>query len=333
MALGAFVTAQEIEPWWHIKMQAAFQKCVDSAISKTINMPNHATTADIADAYQLAWESGCLGITVFRDGCKSEQVLNVGVKADTQQPEEPTGLKGTALEEAQAEVLHLQARLDEMSATNQRLYDDLEGMRAYATELEGKAGHPIDALLGPFVGGIKARPAVVRGYTRQVQAPEGKLNITINSDDDGPFEVFLNVGRAGSDIAAMAEGIGRLISFTLRLDSALSQEERLHEIARQLQGIGGSGSIGFGPHRVASLSDAIARALAQHLSEMEQSPAASEVVVPLELQLPVYQVAPVATNGNGHKVKIGNLCNACGNTTMVREEGCMKCLSCGASKC
>lgn len=304
MELGEFVTAQEIEPQWHIRMQAAFQKYVDSAISKTINLPNSATPDDVRNAYLSAWKSGCLGITVFRDGCKSEQVLNVGVKAEEKAPET-------------VEVVTESVDKDACANPNCACHVN---------------GHRENSLLGPFVGGIKARPAIMRGYTRQIQAPEGKLNITVNSDQDGPFEVFLNVGRAGSDIAAMAEGIGRLISFTLRLDSSMSQEERMHEIARQLQGIGGSGSIGFGPHRVSSLSDAIARALAQHLSEMEQSPAASEVV-PLELQLPVYQVTPVATNSNGHKVKMGNLCSSCGNSTLVREEGCMKCLSCGASKC
>lgn len=332
LALGAFVTAQEIDPIWHIRMQAAFQRYVDSAISKTVNLPNHATRADVRDAYQLAWASGCLGITIFRDGCKGEQVLNVGVKAE-EKPAAPAEHKGSALEEAEANVLHLTDRLGEAQTENEQLRERLENVHAYAEELEARLG--FGGRVPVHQGGLKQRPAVVRGYTRQVQAPEGKLNITINSDGDGPFEVFLNVGRAGSDIAAMAEGIGRLISFTLRLDSAMSQEERLHEIARQLQGIGGSGSIGFGPHRVASLADAIARALALHLSEMEQSPAASETVVPSELSLPIYQVTSVFGNGNGngHKVKMGNLCSSCGNTTMVREEGCMKCLSCGTSRC
>lgn len=76
-----FATTHEIDPEWHVRMQAAFQKHTDNGVSKTINLPNSATLEDVAKIYWMAFETECLGITVFRDGCKG-QVLFVGISED-----------------------------------------------------------------------------------------------------------------------------------------------------------------------------------------------------------------------------------------------------------
>jgi ribonucleoside-diphosphate reductase alpha chain len=298
-ALRAYITAHEAAPEWHIRMQAAFQRGVDNSISKTINLPNSATYADVKDAYLLAWELGCLGITIFRDGSKGEQVLNVGVK----QPEATAAAAGDPTPPA-----------------------------AVATTTA-----PRTARDNRYRDGVKVRPEVVHGYTRSVRAPEGKVNITLNSDEDGLLEVFLNVGKAGSDVTALAEAVGRLISLHLRIDSPLSQTQRAAEIAAQLRSIGGSSSIGFGADRVRSLPDAVARALELDLARQAASP-----LVDALADLPASSIGQAANgyaNGTSAatagalRTVTGNLCPQCGCNTMVYEEGCKKCHSCGHSEC
>jgi ribonucleotide reductase alpha subunit/intein/homing endonuclease len=192
--------------------------------------------------------------------------------------------------------------------------------------------------------GIKPRPAVVQGYTRQIAAPEGKINVTINSDEHGPLEVFVNVGKAGSDIAALAEALGRLISLNLRILSPLSQTDRVKEIADQLRSIGGSRSVGFGMQQVRSLPDAVARALEMHLESLEKQDAEAQSADPLlstdgkeaanGTSNPTNPVTPAANPLSlSHLSITGNLCPQCGCNTMVYEEGCRKCYNCGHSEC
>ena len=163
----------------------------------------------------------------------------------------------------------------------------------------------------------KPRPGMLHGNTYRTPTPLGTAYITINENGDRtPFEVFANVGKAGSDTAAVAEAIGRLISLTLRMPSPLTAEERLAGVIDQLSGIGGRRPLGFGPNRVRSLPDAIAQVLARHIAivEAEQPPEQ----LPPPFSMPSQKA---------------DLCPDCGQASFVAMEGCRKCLNCGFSEC
>jgi len=100
-----FVTAHDISPEWHVKMQAAFQKYVHNAVSKTINFPHEATSEDVRKAYLLAYELGCKGITVYRDRSREEQVLNINHKAEAPQAQESKSEPGKITPRPRPEVI------------------------------------------------------------------------------------------------------------------------------------------------------------------------------------------------------------------------------------
>jgi ribonucleoside-diphosphate reductase alpha chain len=254
-AQQVFKTSHEIGYEWHVRHQAAFQRSTDNGVSKTINLPNSAGEDDVANAYRLAWELGCLGITVFRDGCKGEQVLNVGIGKKEKAP----------------------------------------------------AAAPASAV-------IKPRPHSLKGSTYRTETPIGTAYITVNETLEGEaFEVFVQVGKGGSDTMAVAEALGRLVSLVLRLPSPLSAQRRLEEVISQLSRIGGGQPTGFGPSKILSLPDAIARTLAEHTGQLKP---------------------PAATGaGPNGKKTVGDLCKECGQATFIYEEGCKKCLSCGYNEC
>ncbi|MFN3763811.1 MAG: ribonucleoside-diphosphate reductase, adenosylcobalamin-dependent, partial [Anaerolineae bacterium] len=133
------------------------------------------------------------------------------------------------------------------------------------------AGTPAGTLAGvsltaPASVPIRPRPHILEGRTYRITTPLGTAYVTVNCNGEGePFEVFLNVGKAGSDTAAVAEAIGRLISLVLRIPSPLPARRRLQQVVRQLRGIGGGRPTGFGRDRVQSLPDGVAQVLAEFL--------------------------------------------------------------------
>ncbi len=175
-----FVTAADVSPKEHIRMQAVFQRNCDSSVSKTINMDNSATEQDVHDAYWYAYELGCKGVTIYRDGSRPMQVLSTGKTGA--QPAKPEATP-------QLELIP-------------------EPPKAVATPIEAPA------LAGAKQ--IEARPDVLAGITERIRTGYGNLFITINSKDDKPFEVFAQIGKSGWSTMADTEAICRLISLALR---------------------------------------------------------------------------------------------------------------------
>lgn len=285
-----WVTAHDIAPEWHVRMQAAFQEYTDSAISKTINFPHEATPDQVREAYELAFRLGCKGITVYRDGSRANQVLS-------------TGSTGKSAEPAPAS-------------------DQPVELKPRSVPAEGLPSHSFP-----------------------VVTPLGKLRLFVTELNGKPFEVFAIIGRAGSDVTAFTEAIGRLISLALRCGVPVKL------IAEQLRGIGGSRSAGFGPDRVRSVPDAIGKVLLDHYvkngnghgngngngyddeygnGEADTGQTYTNGVGETMVTIPVSHFHSDSGHGT---IEAAEICPECQNATMLNEEGCRKCHSCGHSEC
>ena len=269
-----FAVSFDVSPQWHVRMQAAYQDNVDSAVSKTINMPRDATVDDVKTAYLLAFDLKCKGITVYRDGSRQDQVLNVGVA--------------------------------EAKATP-----------APKAEAPGQVTRP------------RPRPDTIKGQTQKVLTGYGPLYVTINEDDKGLFELFAQIGRGGGYTASFSEGIGRLVSLCLRSGVPVD------EIIDQLEGIRSPRLALDHGERIFSIPDAIAKAIKRHIGMQKtgvQPPvetydeANGAVETDVELEKESRDAAELLRKG------LNPECPECGKS-LVFEEGCVKCHSCGYSEC
>ena len=241
-----FVTAHEITPADHIRVQAAFQECTDNAVSKTVNFSREATEAEVAQVYQLAYELGCKGVTIYRDGSREGQVLRKGNEKDP-------------------------------SAT------------------------PAPVSVEP-----RSRPSMIQGTTLMMNTGCGKLYITINHDENGPFEIFGNMGKAGGCASSQTEAVARLISMAFRL--GLKPEH----IIKQLKGISCHKPMWEkGGGKILSCADAYAQAI-------------ERVLIPHDQQLEI--------NFNGSSFGHVGACPDCGGH-LYAESGCVSCHDCGYSQC
>ena len=270
-----FVSANDLSPEEHVRIQATIQKYVDASISKTVNAPKTHSVEDVKNLYTLAYDLGCKGIAYMREGSRPGVLERIVDKKETS---------------------------EELSATakpNSHSQSD-----------------------------IKPRPMVVQGSTYQIDTPVGAAFVTINTNGNKePLEVFINVGKAGSDVAAMAEAMGRLASLVLRMQSLVPSSVRAKQIFNQLIGIGGSRSMGFGDKRVRSLPDAVAKVLAMHFDFKSYNGNGHVEIASLNKAAVLTQQAlPVEQSEF-------DLCPSCGVASLAYEEGCKKCYSCGYSEC
>ncbi|MDZ4675124.1 MAG: vitamin B12-dependent ribonucleotide reductase, partial [Gemmatimonadota bacterium] len=240
-----FITANEIKPEWHIRMQAAFQEANDSAISKTCNFANDATEEYVEEIYRLAYRLGCKGVTVYRDGSRDMQVLSTGSiakkvaeQATSSGKSEARGDLAAMTGEHPAADLH--GELAELHAENDRLRKVVHELESENLQRRQK----------------RSRPELLKGAVRRIETPLGSLYVTITEDEKGqPFEVFMSLGKAGGALMADVEAMGRLVSLALRSGIPMK------EVHRQLRGISSDRVIGLGANKVMSVPDAVGIAI------------------------------------------------------------------------
>ena len=313
-----FVTAHDITPEWHVRMQAAFQENCDSAISKTTNFPHVATPEDVRRIYELAYELKCKGVTVYRDGSRDNQVLSTGATEQAKAEREGKGESRRALGDLHGTLAEQSAELVRLK---QALFD------AEAENLQRRAK--------------RARPDTLRGITTRIETPLGTMFLNITEDDKGqPFEVFINLGKAGGAAMADAEAMGRLISLALRSGIPI------REVHRQLRGIASDKAIGLGPNKVLSVPDAIGIALEKWMREkqgVQQDLLGASGSTPLQTETQPVTASSSTTSSEGGQAQFGfdthnrsesfiGTCPDCGSS-LEFAEGCAKCHVCGFSEC
>lgn len=368
-----FVTAMDLTPEEHVKVLAAIQRWVDSAISKTSNLPSDYTVEQTRELYEKMYDLGCKGGTIYRDQSRDKQVLNI--KQDKEEP--------TQTSSAPASVASVTKTSAPQPADTAVKAVDTVGTLSPQQPPVPPVQQPLYQDTGASSREQKVRPRPYRRYgaTFSKDTPSGTAHITMNDDEVGlPFEVFVDLGKAGSDIKAMAEAVGRLMSLVLRISSPLSPIERIQEIVNQLKGIGGASSLGFGPHRILSLPDAVGKVLeehylspdsprmhpaysqtelcapgcnhahhANHMAEnarQNPSPTGKNGMATHSAPAPLGTTAPANGTVNPHnfvdlqspnlKLHLGSfadICPGCGQTGFIRAGGCASCIYCGHSSC
>ena len=299
-----FVTAHDISPYWHMKMQSAFQRHCDSSISKTINFPHDASVDDVRQIYEMAIDEDVKGVTVYRDGCRDMQPM--ALKGSTKKVDEASKTTST-----------------EAAATTTTLPLQAAGMNTTVT-MSG------DEELSP----IKL-PEIMPCVRIRQMTPFGNMHVKVSVDPiaQREREVFAQLGKGGDVANSDLEAICRILSLWLRSNGSLKMA------LKQLEGIGSSLSVATKDGRIMSLADGLATALNRYLQAKEESglhglllggatPDTSKVTT-TDMQASSLKAAKQPSkNTTQYKLK----CPAC-SSNLSFEEGCVKCHACGFSQC
>ena len=346
-----FVGAHDISARDHIRIQAAFQKYTDNAISKTINFSNNATKEDVYNAYMQAYKTGCKGITIYRDGCRDTQVLNT-IGTDVKKEEKKASV---SYPETFAELpIDIKEKyLYEIIRTT--VVDDIlcDGCKARAAMLEDHK-HNMDSMVTETMKSIipRDRPDEVYGITRKVPIGCGNLYVTVNHDENGICEVFTNTGKAGG-CPSQSEATARLVSIALRAGVDID------EIIHQLRGIRCPSCQRNGKVKVLSCPDAIGRMLEEAKKQIDATKElttlhSDDFKIDMKIENDQVKIGGVdysidedtvgdgiscsydpntnETNEDPSALKFAKECPECGSP-LEHEGGCVICRECGWSKC
>jgi ribonucleoside-diphosphate reductase alpha chain len=341
-----FVTTGALSAKEHAGVQVACQKGVDSAISKTVNAPNDSTVEDAKEVFEYIYEHGGKGVTYYRDGTRSKQVLTTRAK----------NAEFSDLNEDEAAAAIVE-NIEELFGGIEGFLDNEEVRAALESDVESL----LDIDSGEF-GEKQPRPDVLHGVTQRIDTGYGKLYVNINEDpaQERPFELFANIGNSGGFTASFTEALAKTISTALR--SGVDPEE----IADELQGIRSPKVAWDKGEQINSIPDAIGTAMRRYLdgdvdkaypdqttldqtAQQAEEQAEREAREAPETDGGAASAASSASSAATHSTASPNddasdtqslidagespECPECSSMTLYYSEGCKTCESCGWSEC
>ncbi len=294
-----FVVSMDISADDHIGMQSAFQKNVDNSISKTINFPNSASKEDVFNGFVNAWKMKCKACTVYRDGSREVQILNIGTGENIKAPSS-IGMDGV-VKKAVTEEVKLDLPVDK---------NRLEARR---------------------------RPEILVGKTYRIKTGYGNLYVTVNNDENGvPFEVFAVIGKSGGFFQEQSEGICRLISVALRAGVKLEEViDNLKGIRGPMPMLTDKGTVLSLPDAIGQVLEEHVRANGYHNPLLAEQSGASPMTIAEKETAAVNSFSAGSASSSGKSLADYGMmpgCPDCGAALIV-SEGCMSCRSCGFSRC